>query len=165
MISLIAAIGNNRAIGFKQDMPWTLPRDLAYFKKVTSGHTIVMGRKTFESIGRPLPNRKNLVLTRQKDFHFPEGVRLISSLDEVLRPDKNRPSEEIFIIGGGELYKQALPYADRLYITQINENFEGDTFFPSFSEEDWEIISKTPGIRDERNPYDYKFLIYERRKL
>lgn len=164
MISLIAAMGNNRAIGFDQDMPWNLPKDLAYFKQVTTGHTIVMGRKTFESIGRPLPNRKNIVLTRQKNIHLPEEVTIISSFDELLDIHKRAASEEIFIIGGGELYKQALPYAERLYITEINEDFEGDTFFPAFSKKDWKIVSEIPGVRDRENPYDYKFLTYERQQ-
>src|SRR5699024_11154585 len=162
MISLIAAMGSNRVIGADNDMPWSLPRDLAHFKKVTTGHTLVMGRKTFESIGRPLPNRRNVILTRQTNLQLPEEVEIISNLDTVFEWTRENPEEEIFIVGGGELYKQALAYANRLYITRINEDFEGDTFFPTFNKDEWKIVEKTQGITDQNNPYDYTFLTYER---
>lgn len=163
MISLIAAMGNNRVIGLNNDMPWHLPKDLAHFKKITIGHPIVMGRKTYESIGRPLPNRKNIILTRQESLELPEEVMTVSNLETVLKWSEENPEEEIFIIGGGNLYKQALPYADRLYITEINEDFDGDTFFPAFDQEEWEIVDETIGERDINNPYDFKFITYERR--
>lgn len=163
MISLIAAMGNNRVIGLNNDMPWHLPKDLAHFKKITTGHTIVMGRKTYESIGRPLPNRKNIILTRQASLRFPEEVMTVSSLETVLKWNEENPEEEIFIIGGGNLYKQALPYADRLYITEINEDFDGDTFFPAFDKLEWDVVDETIGERDINNPYDFKFITYERR--
>lgn len=163
MISLIAAMGNNRVIGLNNDMPWHLPKDLAHFKKITTGHTIVMGRKTYESIGRPLPNRKNIILTRQASLRFPEEVMTVSSLETVLKWNEENPEEEIFIIGGGNLYKQALPYADRLYLTEINEDFDGDTFFPAFDKLEWDVVDETIGERDINNPYDFKFITYERR--
>lgn len=155
-------MGKNQIIGSKNDMPWHLPNDLAHFQKVTTGHTIVMGRKTYESIGKPLPNRNNVVLTRQKGG-FPKEVHIIHDINEVYKWDEQNPEEEIFIIGGGNIYKQALPFADRLYITKINHTFEGDTYFPSFSNNEWEITSKTKGIKDKNNPYDYEFLQYERK--
>jgi|SRR5690625_1204377 len=163
MISLIAAMGNNRVIGLNNDMPWHLPKDLAHFKKITTGHTIVMGRKTYESIGRPLPNRKNIILTRQASLRFPEEVMTVSSLETVLKWNEENPEKEIFIIGGGNLYKQALPYADRLYLTEINEDFDGDTFFPAFDKLEWDVVDETIGERDINNPYDFKFITYERR--
>lgn len=162
MISLIVAMGKNNVIGLNNDMPWHLPNDLAHFKKVTTGHTIVMGRKTYESIGRPLPNRKNVVLTRQQN-NFPEEVTIINELNDVYRWSE-QSEEEIFIIGGGHIYKQSLPFADRLYVTQINETFKGDTFFPEFSNDEWKLIAQTKGIKDENNPYDYDFLQYDRIK-
>lgn len=161
MISLLAAMDKNRVIGFDQDMPWHLPRDLQFFKEKTTGNTMIMGRKTFESIGRPLPNRKTIVLTRQNDFDV-EGVEVISHIDEIFKWVENNPEEELFIVGGGELYKQMLPYADRMYITEIDESFSGDTYFPSFDKDEWELTEKNKGIKDERNVYDYYFLQYDR---
>lgn len=164
MISLIAAMGNNRVIGMNNDMPWHLPKDLAHFKKVTSGHTVIMGRKTYESIGRPLPNRKNIILTRQQSLNVPEKVQLIRDLNVVKEWNEQNPREEYFILGGGELYKQSIDFADRLYITKIDETFEGDTVFPLIDETKWEIVSEKIGERDENNPYHFKFLMYERKK-
>lgn len=163
MISLLVAMDKNNVIGYKNDLPWHLPRDLKYFKEKTTGHTIIMGRKTFESIGRPLPNRRNIVVTRNKTF-VQEGVEVIHDLATIWQLNDESPREELFIIGGAELYRQALPHADRLYITKIEETFEGDTYFPTFSEAEWELTKKEQGIQDENNPYEYYFLQYERKK-
>src|SRR5690625_2433710 len=163
MLSLIVAMGANNVIGYENDMPWHLPRDLKFFKETTTGHTIIMGRKTFDSIGRPLPNRKNVVLTRQEN-DFPNEVEVIHNLETVFNWNQKYPEEEFIIIGGGELYKQVLPYVDRMYITKINENFKGDTYFPKIQENDWIITNKEKGIKDEKNPYDYYFLQYDRKK-
>ncbi|WP_315905924.1 type 3 dihydrofolate reductase [Priestia koreensis] len=159
MISLIAAMDQKRLIGADNDMPWRLPADLSYFKKITMGHPVVMGRKTFESIGRPLPGRENIVITRNADLHL-DGVTIVTSLDELQNASA---SKEVFVIGGGEVYKQTMAVADRLYITHIEETFEGDTHFPEIDVSVWKEVSRTPGIRDEKNPYSYSFVVYERR--
>jgi dihydrofolate reductase len=160
MISFIVAMDDNNLIGKDNALPWHLPADLAYFKKVTTNHTIVMGRKTYESIGRPLPNRKNVVLTHSTSFQE-EGVTVIHSLDE-LKEMANRSNEELFIIGGARLYEQLLPVADRLYVTHIRATFDGDTHFPAFSKEEWKIIDSEEHKKDEKNAYDYEFVVYER---
>lgn len=162
MLSLIVAMDKNRVIGLNNDMPWHLPNDLRYFKERTTGHTIIMGRKTFESLGRVLPNRKHLVLTRS-DKTFPEEVEVIHTIEDILQYVKDYPQEKIFIIGGGELFKHMLPHVNTMYITEIDEQFEGDVFFPFFDEAEWKLISKEKGPKDKKNPYDYYYLIYERK--
>lgn len=161
MISLLVAMDRNHVIGFENDMPWHIPNDLKFFKNKTNGHSIVMGRKTFESLGRVLPNREHIVLSRSQ-ISLPEEVKLINDLKVVLEWNEENPDKEIFIIGGGDIYKQMLPFADRMYITSINESFKGDTFFPRFNESDWKLTSKEKGIKDDKNPYDYYFLQYNR---
>ncbi|MGD7051220.1 dihydrofolate reductase [Sutcliffiella horikoshii] len=158
MISIIVATDRNNLIGKDNDLPWRIPADLAYFKKVTMGSTIVMGRKTYESIGKPLPYRRNIILSRQ-DFHA-EGCETLHSLEEVQQ--LNKDGEELFIIGGAHIFKEALPIADFLYLTYIDEEFVGDTYFPEINEQDWELLSSEKGIKDEKNPYDYYFKKYKR---
>ncbi|WP_226681674.1 dihydrofolate reductase [Sutcliffiella horikoshii] len=158
MISIIVATDRNNLIGKDNDLPWRIPADLAYFKKITMGSTIVMGRKTYESIGKPLPNRRNIILSRQ-EFHA-DGCETFHSLEEVQR--LNKDDEELFIIGGAHIFKEALPIADLLYLTYIDEEFEGDTYFPEVNEHDWELISTEKGIKDKKNPYDYYFKKYKR---
>lgn len=161
MISLLVAMGNNNVIGRNNTMPWHLPRDLQYFKELTTGKTVVMGRKTLESIGKPLPNRRNIVLSRTKSAI--EGVEVIHELEEIFKIANENPEEELFIIGGGNIYNQAINFADRLYITHIEEDFVGDTTFPNFSTEDWELVSKTAGTKNEANPYYFYFAVYDRK--
>ena len=162
MISLIVCTGENNEIGLLNDMPWGrgLPADLDYFKKTTTGHPVVMGRKTFKSIltslGKPLPKRQNIVLTRDEDFAY-EGVNVIHDVKDV-------PKDEVFVIGGASVYQLFLPIADRLYITKMHASVEADTYFPSFSEDEWPLVSKEPHEKDKKNAYDYDFLIYERKK-
>ncbi|HLS61684.1 MAG TPA: dihydrofolate reductase [Virgibacillus sp.] len=163
MISLLVAMDRNRVIGFENEMPWHLPKDLAYFKEKTIGNSIIMGRKTFDSIGRVLPKRNNIVLTRSKD-EFPEGVTVINDVELIQQWAAAYPDEEYFVIGGGDLFEQILPYADRMYITEIDEAFKGDTYFPEFSKTDWQLIEKTAGEKDDKNTYDYAYLQYDRRK-
>lgn len=158
MISFIVAMDANRAIGVNNQLPWSLPADLAYFKKVTMEHPIIMGRKTFESIGRPLPGRENIVITRNASYQ-PEGVTICHSIEEAVY---ERDDKEVFIIGGAHIFEQTLRYADRLYITHIHEEFPGDTFFPVIESSQWEVVSKEKGMKDEKNPYDYDFVVYER---
>lgn len=161
MISHIFAMDQNRVIGKDNRLPWHLPADLAYFKKVTMGHAIMMGRKTFESIGRPLPGRENVVVTRNRSFRA-EGCTVLHSLEEVRQFAANR-DDGVFVIGGAELFQATLPVADRLYITKIEASFPGDTFYPAFDESQWQLVSYTKGIKDEKNPYDYAFMVYERK--
>ncbi|TLS37549.1 dihydrofolate reductase [Pseudalkalibacillus caeni] len=162
MISFLVAMDKNRVIGKDNDLPWRLPADLAYFKRLTMGHPIVMGRKTHESIGRALPGRENFVVTRSRDFVAP-GCTILHSVDEIKKMESVR-DDEIFIIGGAGLFDETLRFADRLYITEIEEVFEGDTYFPPVDFSNWKTISKEKGIKDEKNPYDYYFAVYEKIK-
>ncbi|QNG61556.1 dihydrofolate reductase [Bacillus sp. PAMC26568] len=160
MISMIVAMDENQLIGHNNDLPWRIPADLAYFKKTTMGQPVLMGRKTFESIGKPLPGRENIVLTRNERFSH-EGVTVIHSLDKAL-VNEAYADQNLFIIGGAEIFKECLHIADRLYVTKIHNTFEGDTYFPEFKEEKYKIIYREKGPKDEKNPYDYEFLIFEK---
>lgn len=163
MISFMVAMDENRVIGYRNELPWHLPEDLKYFKRVTMGHPIIMGRKTFESIGRPLPGRENIIISRQEDYKK-EGCTVINSLEEIKAMLEKNTGEEYFVIGGAEIFKALLPLAARLYITFIHEEFEGDTLFPPFIMNEWELISSEVGPKNNENPYDYEFLLYERKK-
>ncbi|RAT96628.1 dihydrofolate reductase [Brevibacillus sp. Leaf182] len=156
MISLIVAYARNQVIGKDGDMPWHLPADLKNVKELTTGKTIVMGRKTFESIGKPLPNRKNVVLTRSQDFH-PEGVDVVHTKEEVLAMG------DVIIFGGAEIYRQFLDVVDRLYITEIDLETEGDTFFPAWDRDAYILVDKREGIVDEKNVHPHAFYVYERK--
>ncbi|PNE08454.1 MULTISPECIES: dihydrofolate reductase [Priestia] len=160
MISFIFAMDKNRLIGKGNSLPWHLPADLKFFKQVTTGHPVVMGRKTHESIGKPLPGRENIILTRNISYDA-KGCTVLNSISAIEEMGK-KEKKEIFIIGGAEIYKLAFPIADRLYITTIDEEFEGDTYFPEFNESEWRLVSREKGLKDEKNPYDYYFTIYER---
>ncbi|MBY7143532.1 dihydrofolate reductase [Virgibacillus sp. NKC19-3] len=162
MISFMLAMDRNRVIGLNNDLPWHLPKDFRFFKERTTGHTIVMGRKTYDSLGGALPNRKNVVATR-KNMKFPDNVEVIKDLKKIQEWNKADSEEEFFVIGGGEIFQQALPYADRMYITFIDESFEGDSYFPEFNEKEWNLTSKEKGEKDAKNPYDYYFLQYDRK--
>lgn len=162
MLSIIVAFDRNRTIGKDNQLPWHLPRDLANFKKVTMGHPIVMGRKTYESIGRPLPGRENIILTRNRSYEA-DGCKIIHTIDD-LRQIKQQYNDELFILGGAEIFKEVLPEVDRLYVTYIDAEFVGDTFFPEVDLNEWKEISREKGIKDENNPYDYEFIVYERRQ-
>ncbi|MCM3142754.1 dihydrofolate reductase [Brevibacillus sp. MER 51] len=156
MISLIVAYARNQVIGKDGDMPWHLPADLKNVKELTTGKTIVMGRKTFESIGKPLPNRRNVVLTRSQDFH-PEGVDVVHTKEEVLAMG------DVIIFGGSEIYRQFLDVVDRLYITEIDLETEGDTFFPAWDRDAYTLVNKREGIVDEKNVHPHAFYVYERK--
>ncbi|MBA4537777.1 dihydrofolate reductase [Bacillus aquiflavi] len=162
MISLIWAMDENRVIGKENKLPWHISEDLKFFKRVTMGHPIAMGRKTYESIGKPLPGRENIVITRNQHFTC-QGCTVFSTIDELIAYGKGK-ADEIFVIGGAEIFKEVLPFADRLYVTMIHHQFEGDTYFPLFSLEDWTLIKREQGPKNEKNPYDYEFLFYERSK-
>ena len=157
MISLIVAYAKNQVIGKDGDMPWHLPADLKNVKELTTGKTIVMGRKTFESIGKPLPNRRNVVLTRSRDFH-PEGVDVVHTMEEVIALG------DVIIFGGAEIYRQFLDVVDRLYITEIDLETEGDTFFPQWDREAYTMVDKREGIMDEKNQVPHTFYTFDRKK-
>ena len=159
---MISALAKNRAIGKKNALPWYLPADLKHFKENTTGKVIVMGLNTFKSVGeRPLPNRKNIVLTDDKNYVGPEGVVLAHSIDEVLELTKNDP--EVMISGGAMVYKQFLPLAQRLYLTFIDHDFDGDIFFPEFNMNEWKEVGREDHEPDEKNKYKYSFVILERK--
>jgi dihydrofolate reductase len=157
-ITLIAAVAKNRVIGRDNKLPWRLPADLAFFKKTTMGHPVVMGRKTFESIGKPLPGRTNIVLTRQPDYEA-AGCVVVRSIEEVL---ERFGDADLFVIGGREIYELFLPYAHRLLITMLDHEFEGDAFFPEIDPAVWKETARVPGVTDEKNPYSYSFVTFER---
>ncbi|MFE8702124.1 dihydrofolate reductase [Cytobacillus sp. FJAT-54145] len=162
MISLIWAMDENRVIGKDNKLPWHIPGDLKFFKRVTMGHPVAMGRKTYESIGRTLPGRENIIVTRDSNYSV-EGCTTLNSVEELISYSKAQKDEEFFVIGGAEIFKAIFPKADRLYITKIHHTFEGDTFFPEFNLDEWNLVSTEQGIKDEKNPYDYEFLIYNRK--
>ncbi|WP_062356595.1 dihydrofolate reductase [Bacillus kwashiorkori] len=160
MISYIFAMDENRVIGHNGTLPWRLSEDLRYFKKITMGHPIVMGRKTFQSIGRPLPGRENIILTRDKHF-FHEGITIFHSVEDLFTYIKNM-NQEIFVIGGAELFNLFMPEVTKLYVTLIHHSFPGDVYFPEFSLSDWREIARQKGKKDDKNPFDYEFIIYEK---
>lgn len=163
MLSIIVATANNNVIGKDNKLIWHLPNDLKYFKELTTGKTIIMGRKTFESLPNILPNRKHVVLTRDENYKVDdERVEIIYSVEE-LNKFKNS-SEEHFIIGGAEVYKLLMPIAEKLYITKIDETFEGDAFFPQVDEKDWVVVDKKTGVVDERNKLPHEFIVFEKVK-
>lgn len=156
MIKIIVAMSKNRVIGNDNKLIWKLSSDLKRFKELTTDNPVVMGRKTYESIGKPLPNRRNIIITRQPDYQVDE-CEIVSSLEEALLITGN----DCFIIGGGEIYKQSLPLANKIYLTLVNEEFEGDTQFPEI-DSSWVKLSKIDFNSDEKNNHNYSFIEYER---
>ena len=156
MISLIVAHDKNRVIGYENDMPWHLPGDLQYFKETTMGKPVIMGRKTYESIGRPLPGRRNIVISRNVNYTA-EGIEVVDSLDAALALVADVP--EIMVIGGQQIFTQALPVADRLYITLIDHEFVGDTYFPEY--EGWKLVSEREPI-ETPDGYTFKYCVFEK---
>lgn len=162
IISLIAAIAENGVIGKDNELVWRLPDDFKYFKQTTSGHPILMGRKTFESLGKPLPNRLNVVITRNPDYQ-PEGVLVVDSLEKAVLEARKTGIDEAFVIGGAEIYKQAISLADRLYLTEVKASFEGDTRFPDYDKTEWREISRRHHPIDERHAVAFDFVVWERK--
>lgn len=160
-LSLIAAMDRNRLIGKDNALPWRLPADLQHFKRVTMGKPVLMGRKTYESIGRALPGRENIVITRNRDFTA-EGCTVLHSIDEALQHAAQH--DEVMVIGGANFYEQLLPRADRLYLTLIDGAFEGDAWFPQWNEGEWQEVASEAYEPDENNPYGYRFVTLERGK-
>lgn len=163
-LSLIVAMSPDHVIGIGNRLPWRLPADLRHFKQTTMGHTLIMGRKTFESIGRPLPGRNTVVVTRSQDFAV-EGVAVAGSLDAACRQAEKLegPQGEAFIAGGGQLYQAAIEHVQRIYLTIVSGEFEGDAFFPALDWDRWEVVSSTDHPSDESNPYPYSFFVLDRR--
>lgn len=162
MISLIVAYDKNQGIGRENSLAWKLSEDLKIFKKITEHNYIVMGRKTFESIGRPLPNRKNIILTRDKDYQQDKCL-IINSIQEILNFATSKPHYEIFIIGGAQIYKEFVDIADRLYITEVDAQMQDlDAFFPSWDKSQYKRIGHKKYTKDERNEYDFTFSVYEK---
>ena len=159
LVSLAVAMSENRVIGRDNNLPWHLPADLGHFKALTLGKPIIMGRKTYESIGRPLPGRQNIVLTRDSTFQAP-GCDLCASLEEALQLAGDAP--EVVIIGGGALYEAVLEMAHRIYLTEVHADIQGDTWFPELDPSDWTEVSRNRHAADERNSLDYSFVILER---
>jgi dihydrofolate reductase len=158
---MIAAVAENNALGKNNDLLWHLPSDFKRFKELTSGHHIIMGRKTFESFPKPLPNRTHIIISRQKDYH-PEGCIVVENLEKAIAIcSKN---EDSFIIGGGEIYSQSIHLADQLDITRVHNSFEADVYFPEIDSEIWELTSETFNPKDEKHLYDYTFQKYTRKK-
>jgi dihydrofolate reductase len=156
-ITLIAAMAQNRVLGKNNQLIWHIPNDLKHFKELTQGHTVIMGRKTYESMGRPLPKRTNIVISRQANYGAP-GCTVVSNLEKALA--LATADAQPFIIGGAEIYKLALPHADKMELTLIEAEFEGDTFFPEFSDDQWQLVADEKQTADAKNPYPYRFLTY-----
>lgn len=159
-ISLVVAASTNNVIGSDGGLPWHLPDDLRHFKRLTTGNPIVMGRRTFESIGRPLPDRRNIVMTRDPDYVAP-GCDVVSSVREAL--DLVEDADEVMIIGGGQVYRDFLPHADRIYLTRVQADVEGDTYFPDIDEAGWRLVSSEPHAADEKHAYAFDVMVFERR--
>ncbi len=165
MLSYVVAISQNNAIGYKGKLPWHLPADVKFFKEITSSgtKTMIMGRKTFESLPYVLPGRKHIVYTQNKDYRVDdENVEIIHTLDELLTYADS--DLEYFVIGGAQIFELLFPYTDRMYLTIIHADFEGDTFFPEYDELDWEVKYKSEGVVDENNRYPHTFFVLDRKK-
>jgi len=164
-IAMIWAMAENRVIGRGNMLPWHLPNDLKYFKRLTTGKPVIMGRKTYESIGRPLPNRVNIVVTRDKSFTA-EGVKVVHTINEAIELANAEciisGAEEVIVMGGAEIYKQSLPRADRLYITFVHAVIEGDAYFPEFDLNAYKEIGRDDFYADGPNPYDYSFTVFDK---
>lgn len=161
ILSAIVAVGENNEIGKDNDLLWRLPNDMRFFRTTTSGHAVIMGRKTLESFGKPLKNRENIVITRSQDYQT-EGVHITHNLQEAIELARSMGEEEAFLLGGGQIYAEGLKFCDRLYLTQVHGTFEADTFFPAIKEEEWKEIHRENHPADERHAYAYTFLTYER---
>jgi dihydrofolate reductase len=161
-ISIVVAVSRNRVIGRGNRIPWRLPRDLRHFRALTLGKPVIMGRLTYESIGKPLDGRTNIVVTRDRDYAAP-GCRVVGSFEEAL--DAARPAEEVMVIGGGEVYARALPAADRVYLTEVEAELEGDVFFPALPPAEWCEAESEAFEADARNPYAVRFVTLHRIRL
>lgn len=162
MLSIIVAVAENNVIGKDNKLIWHLPEDLKRFKRLTTNHTIIMGRKTFESLGRILPNRKHVILCNDMEMNIDdENVEILEDISMLKKYIDSE--EEHFIIGGATIYKLLMPYAKKLYLTLIHEEFDGDVYFPEIEEKDWKVIDREKGLINEENPFDYEYITFERK--
>lgn len=161
-VSLIVAAAENNVIGRENDLPWKLPDDMRFFVRTTKGHHILMGRKNLQSFGKLLPNRVNILLTRDKNFHF-EGAVIFHELNEAIKYAREAGEEELMVIGGGEIYRQCLPIADQVYLTRVHAQIEGDTYFPELLEKEWELKSEDYHPKDEKHNYAFTFQTFLRK--
>lgn len=162
MISLIVAASTNNAIGKNNQLPWHLPNDLKFFKNTTWAMPVIMGRKTFEAVNKTLPGRFNIVITRQADWRA-EGVIAATDLEDALKKGEETNCNEVFIIGGGEIYKQGFEIADKIYLTRVHATLDGDTFFPVIDEHNWQLTSNQDFAKDEKHQFAYSFQTWVRR--
>jgi len=160
IVSAVVAIGENNAIGKDNQLLWRLPADLKHFKEITSGHTVIMGRKTYDSVGKPLPNRRNIIITRNKDLEIP-GVEIVASMDEALALCQEE--EEVYVIGGAQIYASSMHLTDKIYLTRVHQSFEADSFFPEIDPGIWSETEVEPHQPDEKNPIGYTFSTLIRR--
>lgn len=161
LISAIAAAGENNVIGRDNHLPWHLPADMRYFKSTTMGHAVILGRKTYDSFGKALSGRTNIVLTTQKDLTLPDAV-VVHSFQEALQQAKEVESSETFVLGGAQIYRETLPMLDRIYLTRVFESFDGDAFFPVLDPQQWKLTHEERHAPDEKNRYPYAFQRWER---
>lgn len=162
IVSHIVAVGNNNEIGKDNDLLWKMPNDMKFFMTTTTGHTVLMGRNTFESFGkRPLKNRTNIVITRQEEYEAPNCV-VVNSIEDGIEYARQQGEEELFIIGGGTIYEQSLPLTDRIYITRIDGEFDATVFYPKLNMDEWKVVHEDRCQKDERHAYDYTFFTLER---
>ena len=163
-LSMIVAVSENGVIGRNNSLPWYLPNDLKYFKQTTMGKPVIMGRKTYESIGKPLPGRTNIVITRQADYQ-PEGVKVVNSVEAAKELAESvcliDGQDEAMIMGGAEIYALSLPYTDRLYLTEVHADVQGDAFFPEYDKSRWQEVAREDFAAEGPNPYSYSFVVYE----
>ena len=157
----MVARSDNRVIGKDNDLVWHMPADLKYFKETTTGHYVIMGRKTYESVDKPLPGRLNIIVTRQKDYHR-EGCIVVHSLEEAFALGEKNRQEEVFILGGSQIYELTMDAADRIYLTEIQAEFEGDSYFPEIDYSRWKEVKREEHEPDEKNPHPYAFVVLER---
>jgi len=162
VLKILVAFDENRVIGKNNSLIWHLPADLKRFKTLTTGHVIIMGRKTFESIGKPLPNRTTIVISRQADLKI-DGAIITHSVEEAILKAKSITREDIFIVGGAEIYALSLALADQILVTQLHDIFDGDAYFPEIPSESWEVTENERGITDEKNAYQYSYITYSRK--
>lgn len=163
VLSQVVAAAENNAIGKNNQLLWTLPNDMKFFKNTTWGMPVIMGRKTYESLGKPLAGRTNIVITRQHDWQ-PGGVRVVHDIKEAMAAAAETDAKEAFIIGGGEIYKQTMPITNRVYLTRVHTTLEGDTFFPAIDAAGWELLSRLDFTADAKHAYDYSFQVWQRKE-
>jgi dihydrofolate reductase len=162
IISFIVAVSENNVIGKDNKLPWRLPADMKYFKNATWAMPVIMGRKSFDSLGKPLAGRKNIVVTRNNNWKA-DGIETVQSIDQAITLAAQTDAKEIFITGGAEIFKAALPSADRIYLTRIHANFDGDTFFPELNKDEWKMVGNKEYEPDEKNKYAMSFQVWERK--